>query len=139
MTPWCIWSFSSAQRFRGLWTSGRQPQTTILAAVSSGYAANRLPTTSLLCVAELSSKTWEAMEGRHLPATKGFDESGLPENDSNELTDAEHTTMQVGTHADVTATRVRGRKVQALCQKAPRLTLRHETTRMPGLREPDRG
>lgn len=119
--------------------SGRNPETTILPALSSGYAANRLPTTSLLCVAELSSKTGEAIEGRPLPATKGFDESGLPENDSNQLSDAEHTTMQVGTHTDLTATRVRGREVQALCQKAPRLTLRHETTRMPGLRAPGRG
>ena len=104
----------------------------------SGYAANRLLTTSLLYVAELSSKTGEVIEGRPLPATKGFDESGYPRT-IHELTDAEHNIKQVGTHTDVTATRVRGREVQALCQKAPRLTLRRETTRMPGLREPDRG
>src|SRR5260370_4599195 len=73
------------------------------------------------------------------PGAKGLHESGLPENDSHELTAAEHTAMQVGTHTDVTATRVRGREVQALCQKAPRLRPRHETTRMPGLHAPARG
>jgi hypothetical protein len=53
-------------------------------------------------------------------------------------TAAEHTAMQVGTHTDVTATWVRGREV-VLCQKAHRLSPRHETKRMPGLHAPARG